>query len=261
MVTNCGFTLPRWFNTNCPNIRPSVTGQHIPYFHSMMCEWAYNISMNFFWVIIIDAQQKSHLMSSITDVANTEPSQQGKWEISQRELNSLYNEQTQHTIGCIFADSVKIPGESVDIAHFGGGQERNNGYLKSPGVVNRADLSPLEVGFRETNLSFTDFLIRPWSVVTANKGLISDDGRLTSPGGASYWGGSIKANIHLYQLAKGAGPGEPCTESVVRKEIHFYDAAPIVVSSDEMTYAGDTGINKRQVHFTYNYYTVGPGNA
>lgn len=256
MLTNCGLLSPRWY-TNCQNIRPSITGQHIPYFHSMLCEWAYNISLNFFWVIVIDAQQKNHLLNSIVDVAQLEPRYKGKWEVTDREVNALFNEQTQDTIGCIFADSVRVPGESVTIQHFGGSQ-RNNGNLKSPAITNRSDLTPLEIGFRETNLSFTDFFLRPWSIITGYKGLISDDGSLRSPSNASYWGGSIKSNIHLYQLAKNGTTGNPCNESVVRKEYHFYDACPIKINDDELS-QDSSGINKRQVSFTYNYYSVAPG--
>lgn len=245
---------PRWYEMNPTNVRPSITGSHIPYFHSMMCEWAYGIALSFFWVVIIEAQQKNHLMNSILDVANIEPGYRGKWKVSDRETNKLFNNQTQETIGCIFAQSVRLPGESTAVESFGGGR---GGHLKSSGVVSRGDLPPLEIGFRETNLSFTDFLLRPWNIVTSYKGLISDDGSLSGP--ASYWGGSIKSNIHVYQLAKG-GANKEGVESLVRKEMHFFDAVPITISDDDLNHEAG-GVNKRQVTFAYNYYSVGPGNA
>jgi hypothetical protein len=114
MLTNCGFLTPKWYDVNC-GTRPGLTENHIPYFHSMLCQWAYNISLSFFWVVVISAQQKSHLMKSILDVSKLEPSMRGKWEVTDRETNALFNEQTQDTIGCIFADSVRIPGETLDI--------------------------------------------------------------------------------------------------------------------------------------------------
>lgn len=259
MISNCGLMMPRWYETNCPDIKPSVTGSHIPYFHSMLCEWAYNISMSFFWVVVINAQSKQHLMRSVLDVGNMEPSNKGQWEISDRETNALFNEQTQDTIGCIFADSIRIPGELITTEGVGGSR---GGHLKGRTMGVRNELVDLEIGFRETNLSFTDFLLRPWSIITGYKGLIADDGGLSSPSNAAYWGGSIKSNISIYQLAKGGdGRSGECTPSLVRKEIHFYDAVPVSVSQDDLASDGGSGINKRQVQFAYNYYTVGPGNA
>jgi|TARA_R110000787_G_scaffold336_9_gene1290 hypothetical protein len=224
----------------------------------MLCEWAYGVAMSFFWVVVIDAQDKNHLMKSVLEVGNIEPETKGKWKVSDRELNALFNEQTQDTIGCIFADSVRVPGETVSVEGVGGGR---GGHLKGKSMGMRAELGDLELGFRETNLSFTDFLLRPWNIVSGYKGLIADDGGLSSPSNANYWGGSIKSNIHLYQLAKdGNGYGD-CAPSVVRKEFHFFDAVPTSISSDDLVSDGGSGINKRQVTFTYNYYTVGSGNA
>jgi hypothetical protein len=257
MINNCGFLTSRWYDVNCPNLSPSIESNHIPYFHSLMCEWAYDVALSFFWVVVIDAQNKNHLMNSILDVSNIEPTLKGKWDISQNETNALFNDRTQNTIGCIFADSVRIPGESTNITSIGGSKDRG-GHLGGTGASGRTTLTSLDIGFRETNLSFTEFFIRPWNIVTSYKGLIADDGGLSSNSNAKYWGGSIKSNIHLYQLATSNGGN--CSSSVIRKQFHFYDAVPISIESDEMSQA-DSGVNKRQVSFTYNYYTVGKGNA
>lgn len=260
MINNCGFLTSKWYDTNCPNLQPSIESYHIPYFHTLMCEWAYNIALSFFWVVIIDAQNKSHLMNSILDVGNIEPTLKGKWDISQRETNALFNERTQDTIGCIFADSVRVPGESSLITTIGGAGE-HGGHLGGQAMAGRSALTPLEIGFRETNLSFTEFFLRPWNIISSYKGLLADDGGLSSSSGASYWGGSIKSNIHLYQLARGGDGYDSCSSSVIRKQFHFYDAVPIKINDDDLQSDGGAGLNKRQVSFTYQYYTVGKGNV
>lgn len=257
MISNCGFVTPRWYDINCGG-SPDIQYQHIPYFHSMLCEWAYGITMSFFWVVVIDAQNRGHLMSSLESVGQLEPTMRGQWEVTNAEMDTVFNSQTQDTIGCIFAESIRVPGEGISIEHVGGGGTRL-GHLKGPTVSTRDNLANLEIGFRETNTSFTDFFLRPWSIVTGYKGLISDDGGIS--GAAPYWGGSIKSNIHLYQLAKSNAPGESCNPSVIRKEFHFFDAVPISISEDSLTYESGGSANKRQVNFTYNYYTVGAGNA
>ena len=254
MLTNCGLMTPRWYDINCGNLQPDLQSRHIPYFHSLLCEWSYNPALPFFWVVVIDAQNKNHLFGSIQRINEIEPRYKGQWNIKQTDLENVYNDRTQHTIGCIFAQACRIPGETISIEHFGGG-EKNNGHLKSPGVTNRNDLSTLEIGFLETNKSITDVLLRPWTIITGYKGLIVDDGSLRSP--APYWGGSIKCDIHIYQLAKAASSSNnPCVKSIIRKDYHFYDAAPIQVTDDDISYTPG-GVNLRQVQFAYNYYTVG----
>lgn len=260
MINNCGFLSSRWYDTNCPNLSPSIESYHIPYFHSLMCEWAYNISLSFFWVVIIDAQNRSHLLNSINDVSSIEPSLKGKWDITQAETNALFNNRTQDTIGCIFADSIRIPGESSTLVQIGG-SKTHGGHLAGQGISGRTALAPLDIGFRETNLSFTDFFLRPWNIISSYKGLLADDGGLTSNSNASYWGGSIKSNIHIYQLAGSNDEFSTCAKSVIRKEYHYYDAVPISIADDELTSEGGGNVNKRQVSFAYNYYTVGKGNA
>lgn len=255
MITNCGLITERWYDITCPNIKPSITGSHIPYFHSMLCQWAYSISSPFFWVIVIEAQNRSHLLKSIQSVGSIEPTLKGKWEISQNALNSVFNDQTQNVIGCIFADSIRIPNESLNIGVAGGAQG-TNGHLSTPIATGRGSNNNIQIGFRETNLSFADIFLKPWSIITSYKGLINDDGRISSNSGAAYWGGSIKSNIHIYQLATNGGVGDACIESVIRKEYHFYDAVPTNINSDDLkSEAGSP--NMRQVDFTFNYYTIG----
>lgn len=256
MHTNCGVLTPRWYDVNCGNSRPDFISNHIPYYHSMLCKWAYNPALPFFWVIVIDAQNKNHLFRSLASVENIEPSYYSKWVVRPQDLNEIYNKHTQETIGCIFAQSVKIPGESLQATHFGTSSEKGNGHLKSPGIENRNNATNLEITFTETNLSFADTFIRPWIVVAGYKGLVVDDGSLK--GAAPYWGGSIKSNIHIYQLAKGGDSmreNASCAPSYIRKEFHFFDCVPITLVDNEV--AQESQLDKRQTTFVYNYYTMG----
>lgn len=254
MISNCGWMSDRWYNTACEGLAPSIVSSHIPYFHSFLCRWAYNMALPFFWVVVIDAQNRSHLMNSITSIGNIEPSLKGKWNISSQDLQAVFNDEVQNTIGCIFADGVEIPGMGMSVGKAGGALGRG-GHLGSPISEGRSDPGTLQISFKETNMSFVDLFLKPWSVITSYKGLIADDGGLRGNSGATYWGGSIKANIHVYQLAKAGTGVDVCTSSVVRKQYHFYDAVPTEVSSDSMTME-QSGVNKRQTHFAYNYYTV-----
>ena len=260
LTTNCGELTPKFFDIKNPAIKPSPTGGHIPYFHQLLCQWAFSMALSFFWVVVIEPQNFTNLKESILALKNIDPSKDGQWDITDREINKVFSEQTQKTIGCIFADSVSMPGETITTEHFGGASGRM-GHLKSPGIVGRSSDGNLEIGFRETNLSFTDYFLRPWSIITGYKGLIADNGSLNARGSQAYWKGSIKANITIYQLAKAYKVGtyqEPNLESVVRKHIDFYDCCPINVSSDAIT-SESKGVNMRQVNFAYNYSVVRKG--
>lgn len=256
MISNCGWMTERWYNTACEGLAPSLVSSHIPYFHSFLCKWAFNIALPFFWVVVIDAQNRSHLLNSIANVGSLEPTFRGKWELSTQELEAVFNNEVQNTIGCIFADAVEIPNSSMSVGS-AGGASKTNGHLGTPIAEGRGELGKLQIGFRETNLSFVDLFLRPWNIVTSYKGLINDTGGIRSNSGAPYWGGSIKANIHVYQLARsGFGDGlDVCSESVIRKSYHFYDAVPTEISPDQLTSEAG-GVNKRQVYFTYNYFTI-----
>lgn len=254
MISNCGLMTERWYNTACEGMEPSIVSGHIPYFHSFLCKWAYNMALPFSWVVVIDAQNKSHLMKSILDVSNIEPTIRGKWELSSKEIETVFSDSVQSTVGCIFATAVEIPGETLSIGQ-AGGAAKSNGHLGTPIIEGRSAQNSLQIGFRETNLSFVDLFLRPWGIITSYKGLINDSGGISSNSGASYWGGSIKANIHVYQLAR-AGGSDHCTESVVRKQYHFYDAAPVDIKGDPLVSDGNGGVNVRQVFFSYNYSNI-----
>lgn len=251
MITNCGNITPRWYDVNC-GFGPSLQTEHLPYMHSMLCQWAYNPALPFFFVVVINLQNKGHLFKAISKLGEVEPRKYGAWKISNSILNAVFNSRTQDTIGCIFAQGCSIPGDGFTSEQFGGGQM--GGYLKSPGATTRNNFNMLEIGFYESNLSFTDMFLRPWSIIAAYKGLISDDGSLQGSG--PYWGGSIKANIDVYALAKAGNGSNHCTPSVIRKEYHYYDCVPSDISDDKLEMS-NRELNQRQVKFLYNYYTTG----
>lgn len=233
VVTNCGTITPNVFDVIRFDV-PSVSDSHIPYFHSLMCQWALNVALPFSWVVVIDAQDKENLFSKISGIKTFEP---GEWDVNEA-LNATWTEQTQDVIGCIFAQGVSIPGEDITIERAGITEGSKNGFINAPIVNGRADFTPLQISFLETNRSFADGVMRPWSVVVGHQGLIAQEN-------------SIKANIHIYQLAKN---GEEST-NIIRKAWTFFDCVPTQITAEELTYGtGDFG--KRQIYFAYNYYTL-----
>ena len=60
--TNCGILTPQTFETISFSNSPSIEHSHIPYFHRLMCNWAYNVSQQYSWVIVIEAISKNNLL-------------------------------------------------------------------------------------------------------------------------------------------------------------------------------------------------------
>lgn len=233
VVTNCGTITPNVFDVIKFDV-PSVTDSHIPYFHSLMCSWALNVAMPFSWVVVIDAQNKDNLLSQISNMPQYEP---GSWDTSEA-INNTWTDQTQDIIGCIFAQGVTLPGEELMIERAGITEGSKNGYINAPIANGRSDFMPLQISFLETNRSFADGVLRPWNILVSHQGLIAQSS-------------SIKANIHVYQLAKN---GEENT-NIIRKAWTFFDCVPTQITSEELTYSPND-FGKRQIYFTYNYYTL-----
>jgi len=235
--TNCGTLTPQFFNSAQFDGSPNILHGHIPYFHAKMCEWAYNIAQEWSWVVIIDAHSKSTLLQKIKSTLPTiEPA---IWEVSQI-VDDTMKDEVQNIVGCIFAEGIRIPGENTAIEYVGITDGSRRGFINAPIINGRTDFQPLEIGFIETNQSFVDGVLRPWNIIGAHEGLLARPRE-----------NSIKADIHLYQLAKYGAD----TPSIIRKAISFYDCVPIDISTQDIQY-GSVEYGKKQVQFVYNYYGI-----
>jgi hypothetical protein len=173
------------------------------------------------------------------------------WDIDALANKIGKNEIVQTTKGCLFAQAVEIPSESV-VANPEGIQ--TNGFLRTTTGNGRGDYSGgVRIAFLETNYSFVDTVIRPWVITTGHLGLIA------RPPEQQY-----RCNIVVCKLGSVAGPtlnrdGTVKTEGVgpvVLQKYIFHDACPISITGEEYNYSTATGPVIRETTFLYNYYTV-----
>lgn len=157
----------------------------------------------------------------------------------------------QTTKGCLFAQAVEIPGESI-VANPEGIQM--NGFLRTTTGNGRGDYSTgIRIAFLETNYSFVDTVIRPWVITTGHLGLI------TRPPSQQY-----RCNIIVCKLGAVAGPklkndGTVLQEGigpVVLQKYTFFGACPISITGEEYNYSATTGPTIRETTFLFNHYTV-----
>lgn len=237
--TNCGIITPVIYeDILCQIPGVGITHNNLPYFHRMMCQWAYSIPMNFQWVMVIEADNKDYL---INEIKNTLPSfEPGFWNVGTT-ASETWTDATQNVIGCIFAQAIELPGEQSKVERVGISEGSNRGFINAPIIAGRADFADLSITFLETNRSFVEGVLRPWNIILNHKGLI-----------AQPQSRSIKSIIHVYELAKTG----PCTPNIIRKHWVFKDAVPTQISSEQKSQDVSNDYGKRQTSFTFNAYHI-----
>lgn len=148
---------------------------------------------------------------------------------------------SQGIVGCIFLDGVDIPTESLTVSN--ATIDNARGFIQGSILENRDPFSSnnLTLQFRETNISFTDMIMRPWVILASHKGYVATPTVATS----------IKTNITILQFSR----TYQNISQIPRKVWRFYNCVPISVGSRNLSY--DTEVmEKYDVPFVYDSYTV-----
>jgi hypothetical protein len=172
----------------------------------------------------------------------------------------------QYASGCLFAQGANIPGESVAATWKSPDPETAGGLIGFPYLGTRKPFTNLSIMFRETNVSFIDFVIRPWMVMASHLGLAERPPSDTL---------GVKADIYIIQFGKsgvalkqGANPIQPNAstqseylENVVpllpRKIWRFQDCVPVNVPPSSIKYTGSKGeFGSSNIEFIYSKYEV-----
>ena len=159
------------------------------------------------------------------------------WEIDEG-LDTVLEDTYHKSKGCLFAQAVRIPGESM-VANAEGLQ--NNGFIRGFVGGGRDNFPSLQVVFLDTNISFVDNVIRPWVITTAHLGLIAREGD-----------DNYRGNIDVYKLATIDSLKPP----IVAQRYTFYGVCPISVAGEEYNYSVSNSPTNRETNFTYHYYSV-----
>ena len=161
--------------------------------------------------------------------------------------------------GCAFAQTVTIPQEQLQTEQIGIANSR--GFLRTPVVSHRQPFASLNMEFLETNISFVDFLLRPWTVLGAHLGSVARPQPLVTDvmlinfaragfnpefvdGGSSTTGGYVDTQV---QNSRGFIP---------RKIWLFQGAQPITIDSQRHTYGASTSLERRTIEWMFRRYQV-----
>lgn len=145
-------------------------------------------------------------------------------------------------VGCIFLQGMQIPAESLNA---GVAQIQNNkGFIQGSLLNGREAFASnqLTLQFRETNLSFVDFVIRPWLLLASHAGYVarpSNDPKY------------CKANITLIQYTRSYQK----VSQIPRKIWQFYNCVPLSLSNRDLSYDTEQ-MDAYNVNFTYDGYGI-----
>jgi hypothetical protein len=160
-----------------------------------------------------------------------------------------YKDLAQDT-NLFFANGVTIPGETSTTERVGTNQSGlHGGLLTAPILKGRNNLANLDVNFFETNLSFIDSVLRPWSIAIAQFGLFA---RGDSPAAQQQ---NFKTKIIINFLNKEQGSGD----TIIRKRVTFSDAAPVSVAGFDASFGAtgkNVGLRTTKTTWTYSKYKI-----
>lgn len=152
------------------------------------------------------------------------------------------SESFQTTNGCVFAQAIDLPGESLVVNPEG--NIMSNSLLRSYVGQGRNQFPAMRMTFLETNASFVDNFLRPWVIATGMFGLLARE-----PGDTK----NYRTNLVCYKLGTLSQSEAP----IPLMEIVFYDVCCVAVSNEEYNYAPLAGQpTMREAQFVYNYYTI-----
>ena len=218
---------------------------HIPYFLSnFLSKPASALPKGAQWVVTFN-DLELRILPAIKKALEYEPNKSG-WQI-ERAAKTVLAEDYQKTKGCMFAQAIDVPGESMTAVP--DGNIVANNYIRSYVGAGRNPFPIMRMTFLETNTSFVDNFLRPWTIATQNFGLIAR--AVSTPE-------NYRTDLTCYKLGT-RSPTEPVR---VMLKMAFYDLCCISVSNEEYNSAPLAGSPiMREAQFVYNSYSVDSDDA
>lgn len=219
----------------------------IPGFLELINKWPTAIPLDTLWGVDFNTLYTRDIRQEIAEPINSRgASESDFWQIGdsvdlikQNIVNKTFRDNNGQTWfkTNMLANTIKLIGEQIDTDRVG--SVNSEGYLKGLITKGRGDLGYLDIAFVETNISYVDYIIRPWLIKIARQSLI------TRPDGPD----RIPITCTLYGLTKAN------KKPVPRKKFVFFNAFPVTVDDDEYDYA-ESQVHFRKVYFAFTHYAM-----
>jgi hypothetical protein len=216
------------------------------YYLDLLGDWSTGVALPSLWFCTFHLDTVNCLKSTLQKQLNNYESTLGDsgWEISKDTVKYLTDGRLQYAsnslMGCVFAKEVNLPPESVNATHDG---LDYGGFMAPVTVSERAKYVNFDATFLETNASFVDMVLRPWSILVGYNGFVA-----RSKNSAK----SVKcAQCDVCLLAKTGAD----SDLAIRKIYRFYNIAPINISRETYNHNPD-GLKLTPVSFIYDGYAI-----
>lgn len=226
----------------------SVLGVGIPgiplisfrdYFLTSMESWIASIPLRTQFIAIIDQIPRSVTTDLMVKLEGNTDGGKKNFDIDQaKKVTGSYA--LQNVVGCIFLDGVSIPSENLSTSTVDIGQ--NRGFIPGNILQGRQGFQSVTLQFRETNTSFTDFVMRPWLIAAAHAGYVARP--VNDP---MY----VKCNITIIQFSRTYQK----LSMIPRKIWQFYNCVPLDVTTRNLSYDQEA-VENYDVPFMYDHYGV-----
>lgn len=234
------------FGFNLPAV-PLISARD--YFLTQMESWVTSIPLRTQWIVLIDRYPAALNTKILQGLEYTAGDKKG-WDIS-TPVSILKSYPLQRIIGCLFASSVTIPPETLDTEF--ANVKNNRGFLGGLIAAERQKYgSPLRIGFRETNTSFLENVIRPWIILASHFGFTARPGDRN--GQRDYF--NVKTDVTVLQFAA----SYQNISMIPRKVWTFYNCVPTTLSEEEMVYDPNGEVlDIFQTSWFFSHYTTHSG--
>jgi len=234
------------FGFNLPAV-PLISARD--YFLTQMESWVTSIPLRTQWIVLIDRYPAALNTKILQGLEYTGGDKKG-WDIS-TPVSILKSYPLQRIIGCLFASSVTIPPETLDTEF--ANIKNNRGFLGGLIAAERQKYgSPLRIGFRETNTSFLENVIRPWVILASHFGFTARPGDRN--GQRDYF--NVKTDVTILQFAN----SYQNISMIPRKVWTFYNCVPTTLSEEEMVYDPNGEVlDVFQTSWFFSHYTTHSG--
>lgn len=214
---------------------------HIPFFlTSVLSVPAGSLPRGPLWVVQFEFDE--NLKNTIKQAPNYEPRLPSEWKID-KALDTITAKDFHTNRGCVLAQAVNIPGESLITSYEG---TQSNGFIRSRVGLGRQDFEALNISFLQTNVNFVDNVVRPWTVMTGHLGMIA------RPKNKKYRCDTV--TIHRLGFES---PDKPLIQL---QTFYFHGVCPIAVEGEQLNYTATGNSITKGASFAYQWYTVNSDN-
>lgn len=207
-------------------------------FNDQINKWESGIPLQTSWVVRLSLQGSTSFSTFYDTIGVNILMDSDKFGIQQEDQITVFNENTNNSIGCFYIQGIKLPVDSFSTTD--ANLENAGGFLTGIVGSDRAKNSSrsLSIDFLETNLDFIDLIIRPWMVTAAYRGLLARKAN------------NFKANIDVVQFTR---YNDDSDTRLIRKHHQFFDCIPYNIPGNPLSYTTED-VKTVSVQWSYNTY-------